>query len=113
MVKIEAFIQPFKLDEVKTALKPLGIGAIVISEVFESGGPAPLKGVYRGHEYVVDTPRVKLEMLISSLQVDEVVETLSLAARTNGPGDDGIILIQEVADAIRIRSGARVGSVIF
>jgi nitrogen regulatory protein P-II 1 len=107
MVKIEALIQPFKLEDVKAALAPLGIGSIMISEVFECGGPAPVTGMYRGHAYRLDLPKVKLEILTSSLLIDDVVDAVTRAARTNGPGDDGMILVHEVADAIRIRSGAR------
>jgi nitrogen regulatory protein PII len=113
MVKIEAFIQPFKLEDVKAALKPFSIPGVMISEVFESGGAAPLQVVYRGHQYVMDAPKMKLELLVSSLQAEEVVEALTLAARTEGRGDDGIVLIHELADAIRIRSGARVEFALF
>ena len=108
MIKIEALIQPFTLDEVKAALRPFAVYGITISEVFHYGGAAPLKGMYRGHEYSMDTPKMKLEILASSLQTDEIVDALLHAARTKGPGDDGTVLIYEVADAIRIRSGARV-----
>jgi nitrogen regulatory protein P-II 1 len=108
MQKIEAVIQPFKLDDVKTALKGLGIGPIMISEVLEHGGLVVQKAFYRGTEYCADIPKVKLEMLVSSLRTDEVIEALSRAARTTLPGDDGTILVYEVADGIRIRSGARI-----
>ena len=113
MMKIEALIQPFTLDEVKTALAPLGLPGIMISEVFEYGASAAVKATYRGVEYRVDAPKVKLEILASSLQVDEVTEALLRAARTTGPGTDGTILIYEVADAIQIRSGDRIKFAVF
>jgi nitrogen regulatory protein P-II 1 len=112
MIKIEAIIQPFRLDAVKLALGGLGIEGITISHVLDHGGPAGLKTFYRGAEYHVDVPRVKLEMLVSSLQTDEVVEAILQAARTNGPGDDGTILVTEIADAISVRTGERVRSTI-
>jgi len=56
--------------------------------------------------------RIKLEMLVSSLQTDEVVDAILRAARTDGPGDDGTILITEIADAISVRTGERVRSTI-
>ena len=107
MVKIEAVIQPFKLDDVKAALDGLGVERITIVAVTEHGRSVSQKGVYRGAEYLVDAPRVKLEMFVSSLRVDEVIEALSSAARTRGSGDDGAIFVYEVAEALRIRSGAR------
>ena len=74
MVKIEAVIQPFKLDDVKAALDGLGVERITIVAVTEHGRSVSQKGVYRGAEYLVDVPRVKLEMFVSSLRVDEVIE---------------------------------------
>jgi len=104
MVKIEAVIQPTKLDDVKATMRDLGIQAI-ISEVMNHGGPNVQKAFYRGAEYSLDAPMLKLEMLVSSERADEVIGALSGAARTRLPGDDGHILIYEVADAIRIRNG--------
>jgi nitrogen regulatory protein PII len=112
MIKIEAIVQPFKLDSVRLALDGLGIEGITISHVLDHGGPKGLKAVYRGAEYYVDVPRVKLEMLVSSLQTDDVIEAVLQAARTNGPGDDGTIVITEIADAISVRTGERVRSTI-
>jgi nitrogen regulatory protein PII len=112
MIKIEAIVQPFKLDAIKSALDGLGIEGITISHVLDHGGPLGLKAVYRGAEYYVDAPRVRLEMLVSSLRTDEVIEALLQAARTDGPGDDGTILVTEIADAISIRTGERVRSTI-
>jgi nitrogen regulatory protein P-II 1 len=112
MIKIEAIVQPFRLDSVKLALDGLGINRITISHVLDHGGPLALKAVYRGAEYYVDVPRVKLEMLVSSLQTDDVIDAILQAARMDGPGDDGTILVSEIADAISVRTGERLRSTI-
>ncbi len=107
MVKIEAVIQPFKLDEVKSALEGLNVEVTVISGVLDHGRPAAHKAYYRGAEYQLDSPRVKLEILASSDRADEIVNTVLRVARTSVSNDDGTILVYEVADAIRIKTGAR------
>ena len=110
MKKIEAIIQPFKLDEVKDALIGIGIDGITISEVRGHGRQKGHREVYRGQEYNVDLlPKVKLEMVVPAERSDEVVQALSGAARTGKIGD-GKIFIYEVAEAIRIRNGDRGGS---
>jgi len=108
MVKVEAIIQPFKLDEVKAALASLGVEGVTILHVLGHAGPDGLKARYRGGEYYVDTPKVKLEMVVSSHRADDVIDAISRAARTGGAGDDGIVLVYEIADAIRIRNGRRI-----
>jgi len=107
MVKVEAIIQPFKLDEVKAALTSLGVEGVTILHVLSHTGPDGLKARYRGGEYHVDAPKVKLEMVVSSHRADEVIDSISRAARTGAKGDDGTILVSEIADAIRIRNGRR------
>jgi nitrogen regulatory protein P-II 1 len=107
MKKIEAIIQPFKMDEVKQALAGIGIDGITISEVRGHGRQKGHKEVYRGQEYTVDLlPKLKLEMVVPSDRFEEVVEALSGAARTGKIGD-GKIFIYEVAEAVRIRNGDR------
>jgi nitrogen regulatory protein P-II 1 len=107
MKKIEAIIQPFKLEEVKEALKAAGIDGMTISEVRGHGRQKGHKEVYRGQEYNVDLlPKVKLEMVVSDSRSDEVVRTLAAAARTGKIGD-GKIFIFEVAEAVRIRNDDR------
>jgi nitrogen regulatory protein P-II 1 len=107
MKKIEAIIQPFKLDEVKEALKSIGIDGMTISEVRGHGRQKGHKEVYRGQEYNVDLlPKVKLEMVVSSERADEVIKTLAGAARTGKIGD-GKIFVYDVAEAIRIRNDDR------
>jgi nitrogen regulatory protein PII len=108
MMKLEAIVQPSKLEEVKAALEELQIQGIVISEVLDQGGPSAQTATYRGAKYRIDVQRVKIEMLLSSLQVDEVVAVISRAARSTGRSDDGTILVYEVAEAIRIGTGRRV-----
>jgi nitrogen regulatory protein PII len=107
MVKVEAVIQPFKLEEVKAALASLGIEGVTILHVLDHAGSSGLKAVYRGSQYYVDVPKVKLEMVVSSLRVEELIDVLSRTARTGMPGDDGTILLYEIADAVRIRNGRR------
>jgi nitrogen regulatory protein P-II 1 len=105
MKKIEAVIQPFKLDDVKEAMKSIGIDGMTISEVRGHGRQKGHKEVYRGQEYSVDLlPKVKLEMVVPDARVDEVTSTLMTAARTGKIGD-GKIFVSEVVSAIRIRNG--------
>src|SRR6201997_1421 len=100
MKKIEAIIQPFKLDEVKQALIGIGIDGMTISEVRGHGRQKGHKEVYRGQEYTVDLlPKVKVEMVVTSDRAEEIITTLSGAARTGKIGD-GKIFIYEVAEAI-------------
>jgi len=107
MKKIEAIIQPFKVDEVKQALTGIGIDGITISEVRGHGRQKGHKEVYRGQEYSVDfLPKMKLEMVVPSQRFEEVVEALSGAARTGKIGD-GKIFVYDVAEAVRIRNGDR------
>ena len=104
MKKIEAIIQPFKLDEVKEALKSIGVEGITISEVRGHGRQKGHKEVYRGMEYQVDLlPKIKVETVIPDSRLDEVTHTISSAARTGKIGD-GKIFIYDVLDAIRIRN---------
>jgi nitrogen regulatory protein P-II 1 len=107
MKKIEAIIQPFKLDEVKEALKAIGIDGMTITEVRGHGRQKGHKEVYRGQEYMVDLlPKVKIEMVVSDTRAEEVVKAVATAARTGKIGD-GKIFVYAVADAIRIRNDDR------
>jgi len=107
MKKIEAIIQPFKLDEVKEALKAIGVDGMTITEVRGHGRQKGHKEVYRGQEYIVDLlPKVKVELVVPSDRLDEVVKALGSAARTGKIGD-GKIFIYDVAEAIRIRNDDR------
>lgn len=107
MRKIEAIIQPHKLEEAKEALKNIGIDGMTITEVRGHGRQKGHTEVYRGMEYKVDLlPKVKLEMVVSDQRAEEVIRTLAAAARTGKIGD-GKIFVYEVADAVRIRNDDR------
>ena len=107
MKKIEAIIQPFKLEEVKEALKNIGIDGMTISEVRGHGRQKGHKEVYRGQEYNVDLlPKVRFDLVVANERLEEVVEAITNAARTGKIGD-GKIFVFDVAEAIRIRNGDR------
>lgn len=107
MKKIEAIIQPFKLDEVKEALKAIGVDGMTITEVRGHGRQKGHKEVYRGQEYNVDLlPKVKVELVIPSAREEEVLKTLTAAARTGKIGD-GKVFVYDVAQAVRIRNDDR------
>jgi nitrogen regulatory protein P-II 1 len=105
--KIEAIIQPFKLEEVKEALKTIGIDGMTVSEVRGHGRQKGHKEVYRGQEYQVDlVPKIKLEIVIDSDRAKEVIKAVADAARTGKIGD-GKIFVYDVAESIRIRNDER------
>ena len=107
MKKIEAIIQPHKLEEVKEALKAIGIDGMTITEVRGHGRQKGHKEIYRGMEYQVDLlPKVKVEMVVADSQSDEVIRTLVASARTGKIGD-GKVFVYDVAEAIRIRNDDR------
>ena len=107
MKKIEAIIQPHKLDEVKDALIGIGVDGMTVSEVRGHGRQKGHTETYRGQEYKVDLlPKVKIELVVTSARADEIVRTLSTAARSGKVGD-GKVFVTEVADAIRIRNEDR------
>jgi nitrogen regulatory protein P-II 1 len=107
MKKIEAIIQPHKLEEVKEALKAIGIDGMTITEVRGHGRQKGHKEIYRGMEYQVDLlPKIKLEMVVPDARMEEVIQTLVTSARTGKIGD-GKIFVYEVAEAVRIRNDDR------
>src|SRR6266851_6996489 len=107
MKKIEAIIQPHKLEDVKEAIKAIGIDGMTVSEVRGHGRQKGHKEVYRGMEYQVDLlPKIKLEMVVPDARAEEVIRTLMNAARTGKIGD-GKIFVYDVAEAIRIRNDDR------
>ena len=107
MKKIEAIIQPFKLEDVKEALKGIGIDGMTVSEVRGHGRQKGHREIYRGQEYNVDLlPKVKLEMVVAADRAEEVVQALAAAARTGKIGD-GKIFVFDVAEAVRIRNDDR------
>ncbi len=107
MKKLEAIIQPFKLEEVKEALKAIGVDGMTVTEVRGHGRQKGHTEVYRGQEYRVDLlAKIKVEMIIADERLEEVLDAITKAARTGKIGD-GKIFVYEVADAIRIRNGDR------
>lgn len=107
MKKVEAIIQPFKLEAVKEALKAIGIDGMTVTEVRGHGRQKGHKEIYRGQEYQVDLlPKVKIEMIVAAGRLEEVIRTVTNAARTGKIGD-GKIFVYDVAEAIRIRNDDR------
>jgi nitrogen regulatory protein P-II 1 len=107
MKKIEAIIQPQKLESVKAALIAIGVDGITVSEVRGHGRQKGHKEVYRGMEYNVDLlPKLKIEVVIQSARVNEVIAAMMTAAKTGSIGD-GKIFVSDVLDAVRIRNDDR------
>ncbi|MBZ5606767.1 MAG: P-II family nitrogen regulator [Acidobacteriia bacterium] len=107
MKKVEAIIQPYKLDQVKEALHGVGVEGITVTDVRGHGRQKGHTEVYRGQEYKVDLlPKVKLDIIVPDALVSQVVETLGAAARSGKIGD-GKIFVSTIDEAIRIRNGDR------
>jgi nitrogen regulatory protein P-II 1 len=107
MKKIDAIIQPFKLEEVREALKSIGIDGMTISEVRGHGRQKGHKEAYRGQEYKIDLlPKVKVEMVVPASRSEEVIQALLKSAQTGKIGD-GKIFVSDIGEAIRIRNGDR------
>ena len=112
MKKIEAIIQAFKLEEVKEALIAIGVDGMTVSEVRGHGRQKGHTDFYRGQEYTVDLlPKMKIEMVVPSDRLDEIMHALCAAARTGKIGD-GKIFVSEVIDTVRIRDEMRGESVL-
>jgi nitrogen regulatory protein P-II 1 len=107
MNKIEAIIKPFKLDDVKEALNSLGVQGMTVTEVKGFGRQKGHKEIYRGAEYLVDfLPKIKVEVVVRSALVNQVIEKIIAAARTGSIGD-GKIFVTPVETVIRIRTSER------
>ena len=105
MKKIEAYIKPFKLDDVKTALAEVGVQGMSVSEVRGFGRQRGHSEVYRGAEYTVDfMPKIKIEVILSPENLQEAVEAILEGARTGQVGD-GKIVVSDIREVIRIRTG--------
>ncbi len=105
MKLIIAAIKPFKLEEVREALTSAGVRGMMVTEVKGFGSQSGHTEIYRGAEYAVNfVPKVKLELVVSDGQADEVVELIQNTARTDKIGD-GKIFVLEVAQAVRVRTG--------
>ena len=104
MKKIEAIIKPFKLDEVKEALQEAGIQGLSVIEVKGFGRQKGHTELYRGAEYIVDfLPKVKIEVVLDDDQLEEAIEAIIDAAKTDKIGD-GKIFVSNIEQAIRIRT---------
>ncbi len=107
MKKIEAIIKPFKMDDVREALAEVGIAGMTVSEVKGFGRQKGHTELYRGAEYVVDfLPKIKMEIIVSDNQVEDVINTIMQAAQTGRIGD-GKIFVIDLQDIVRIRTGER------
>ncbi|MFH1657955.1 MAG: nitrogen regulatory protein P-II 1 [Rhodocyclaceae bacterium] len=105
MKKIEAVIKPFKLDEVREALSEIGIAGLTVTEVKGFGRQKGHTELYRGAEYVVDfLPKIKIEIVVNSDNVEPAIEAIIKAARTGKIGD-GKIFVTSVEQVVRIRTG--------
>jgi nitrogen regulatory protein P-II 1 len=102
---ITAIVKPFKLDDVKSALKDAGVTGMTVTEVQGFGRQAGHTEVYRGAEYTIDfVPKVRIEVLADEADVDRLIEVISGAARTGKIGD-GKIWVTPADRIIRIRTG--------
>ena len=105
MKKVEAIIKPFKLDEVKESLGAIGTQGLTVTEVKGFGRQKGHTELYRGAEYMVDfLPKVKVETAVKDDLLDQVIEAIEGAARTEKIGD-GKIFVTAIEQVIRIRTG--------
>ncbi len=105
MKKIEAIIQPFKLEPVKEALHAISVEGMTVTEVKGFGRQKGLREVYRGMEYQVDfLPKVKIEIVAADDKVQTIIDTIVNKARTGRVGD-GKIFVYPVSEVLRIRTG--------
>ena len=105
MKLITAIVKPFKLDEVKEALKDVGVAGMTVSEVQGFGRQRGHTEVYRGAEYTIDfVPKVRLEVLADDADVDRIVDAVVAAAKTDKIGD-GKVWVTDVDRIVRIRTG--------
>jgi nitrogen regulatory protein P-II 1 len=105
MKKVEAIIQPFKLEPVKEALHAISIEGMTVTEAKGFGRQKGIREIYRGMEYQVDfLPKVKIEVVTTDDKAVQVVESIMKAARTGRMGD-GKIFVYPVGEVVRIRTG--------
>ncbi|MEY3755201.1 MAG: hypothetical protein RLY27_1818, partial [Pseudomonadota bacterium] len=105
MKLITAIIKPFKLDEVREALSEIGSSGLTVTEVKGFGRQKGHTEMYRGAEYVVDfLPKIKIEVVVASDQVENVIDAILKSAKTGKIGD-GKIFVTPVEQTIRIRTG--------
>jgi nitrogen regulatory protein P-II 1 len=105
MKKLDLIIRPHKLDEVKEALTAIGVQGMTVTEVKGFGRQKGKTEMYRGNEYSITfLPKVRLEVLISDTMLEQTMKAASEAARTGRIGD-GKIMVTDVMDVLRIRTG--------
>ena len=110
MKLVIAIIKPFKLDEVRDALTPLGVQGLTVSEVKGFGRQKGQTEIYRGAEYHVSfLPKVKIEVAVPTEIAEQVVEAIVKAAHTGKIGD-GKIFVLDIERAVRIRTGETDGA---
>ncbi|MGB3945104.1 MAG: P-II family nitrogen regulator [Methanothrix sp.] len=108
MMKVEAVIRPERLEQVKKSLEEKGFVGMTVSEVTGRGEQKGIKLQFRGRTMEVDLlPKVKIELVVKDDLVDDLLETISAAARTGKPGD-GRIFVIPVARSLRVRTGEEV-----
>ena len=105
MKLVIAIVKPFKLDDVRESLTPLGVQGLTVTEVKGFGRQKGQTEIYRGAEYHVSfLPKVKIEVAVSADQADAVVEAIMRSAQTGKIGD-GKIFVLDIQRAVRIRTG--------
>ena len=107
MKLVTAVVKPFKLEDIKAALSTLGLAGLTVSEVQGYGRQKGHTEVYRGAEYTVDfVPKVRIDVLVDSVDVEQVVNALVEAAKTGKIGD-GKVWVTPVDEVVRVRTGER------
>jgi nitrogen regulatory protein P-II 2 len=105
MKLITAIIKPFKLEEVRSALTDLGLQGMTVTEVKGYGRQKGHTEIYRGAEYAVSfLPKIKIEAVVPTAQVDKAIEAITKAAKTGQIGD-GKIFVSPIEHTVRIRTG--------
>jgi nitrogen regulatory protein P-II 1 len=103
--KVEAFIRPFKLEEVKRALSGAGVNGLTVSQALGRWRNETCTDTYRGLAYTIDlTPKIKLEVVVPDCRADQVISLIIGAAR-DGRSEAGTIVVSPVEDVIGIRTG--------
>lgn len=107
MKLIIAFVKPFKVDDVKAALKAAGVAGLSVSDIRGFGRQSGQTEVYRGAEYAIEfVPKSRLEILVADEDAARVVDAIEISARTGEIGD-GKVAVLPVEDVVRIRTGER------
>jgi len=101
MKKIEAIIKPFRLEEMKTALNSVGIERMTVSEVKSIGPQNVRTGIFRGHEFTVDSlPEIKIELILSDDRLNQVLAAVRKVVQAAKPNDDRVF-VSNIEDALQ------------